>query len=369
MADCACSSNPVRASPSFDLSRLLPSLVTKEYYTVNSSQQIVLAQRPHGHVSLEDFRLEDVALPELEAGDVALETLFISIDPAIRGWLDDRPSYLPPVEIGAPVRAFGLARVTASRSSRFAVGDVLRGFVGWQRRQIVSSTGAGWERISSREGVALEHYLGILGMTGLTAWAGVCDILRPNPGHTVLISGASGAVGSVAVQLAKQAGSRVVGIAGGTANCSMVAQLGADAVVDRKASDWKEQLEAATPDGIDRLFENSGGPMFEASIARLNNHAHVALCGLIDGYNSTERPAGPSNFGQLLTKRVRTQGFIVLDYMNRAAEIEGMLGELISSGQLEAVQSVLPGFEQLPAAFVNSFSNSQPGKLIIDLNT
>ncbi|WP_307829593.1 zinc-binding dehydrogenase [Antrihabitans stalagmiti] len=171
----------------------------------------------------------------------------------------------------------------------------------------------------------------------------------------------------MAVQLAKQAGSRVVGIAGGAANCSMVARLGADAVVDRKASDCKEQLEAATPHGIDRLFENSGGPMFETSIARLNNHARIALCGLIDGYNSTERPPGPSNFGLLLTKRIRTQGFIVLDYMDRAAEVEGFLGELISSGQLEAVQSVLPGFEQLPAAFVNSFSNSQPGKLIIDL--
>jgi NADPH-dependent curcumin reductase CurA len=341
-------------------------VVTKEH-TVNSSQQIVLAQRPHGHVSVEDFRVEDVALPELEAGDVALETLFISIDPAIRGWLDDRPSYLPPVALGEPVRAFGLARVRASRNSNFTAGDIVRGFVGWQRRQIVSSPGTDWDRITSREDVPLEHYLGVLGMTGLTAWAGVCDILRPEPGHTVLISGASGAVGSVAVQLAKQAGAQVVGVAGGAEKCSMVARLGADAVVDRKAPDWKDQLEAATPDGIDRLFENSGGPMFEASITRLNNHAHIALCGLIDGYNLTERPSGPDNFGQLLTKRILTQGFVALDYMDRAAEVEVTLGELIRSGQLEAVQSVLPGFEQLPAAFVDSFSDGHPGKLIIDL--
>ncbi|MDV7243629.1 MULTISPECIES: NADP-dependent oxidoreductase [Rhodococcus] len=334
---------------------------------MNSSQQIVLAQRPHGQVSLEDFRVEDVALPELQAGDVALETLFISIDPAIRGWLDDRPSYLPPVAIGEPVRAFGLARVSASRNSNFTAGDIVRGFVGWQRRQIVNSPGTDWDRITSREDVPLEHYLGILGMTGLTAWAGVCDILRPEPGHTVLISGASGAVGSVAVQLAKQTGARVVGIAGGAEKCSMVARLGADAVIDRKAPDWKDQLEAATTDGIDRLFENSGGPMFDASITRLNNHAHIALCGLIDGYNLTERPAGPHNFGQLLTKRILTQGFIVLDYMDRAAEVEATLGKLHKSGQLEAVQSVLPGFEQLPAAFVDSFSHGQPGKIIIDL--
>ncbi|MFD6062366.1 NADP-dependent oxidoreductase [Rhodococcus wratislaviensis] len=334
---------------------------------MKSSQQIVLAQRPRGHVSVEDFRVEDVALPGLKAGEVALETLFISIDPAIRGWLDDRPSYLPPVALGEPVRAFGLARVTASRNSNFTVGDIVRGFVGWQRHQVVSSPGTDWDPIALREDVPLEHYLGVLGMTGLTAWAGVCDILRPAPGHTVLVSGASGAVGSVAVQLAKQTGAQVVGVAGGAEKCAMVARLGADAIVDRKAPDWKNQLEAATPNGIDRLFENSGGPMFDASIARLNNHAHIALCGLIDGYSLTERPSGPDNFGQLLTKRILTQGFVVLDYMDRAAEVEATLGELLSSGQLEAVQSVLPGFEQLPAAFVDSFSNGQPGKIIIDL--
>lgn len=333
----------------------------------SSSQQIVLAQRPHGQVSLEDFRLEDVVLPELEAGGIELETLFVSVDPAIRGWLDDRPSYLPPVALGAPVRAFGLARVTASLNSNFAVGDIVRGFVGWQRRQNVSSPGGEWDRLAPREDIPLDHYLGVLGMTGLTAWAGVCDILRPQPGHTVLISGASGAVGSVAVQLAKQSGARVVGIAGGAEKCAMVARLGADAVIDRKAPDWKDQLKAATPDGIDRVFENSGGPMFEATISRLNNHAHIALCGLIDGYNLPERPSAPENFGQLLTKRILTQGFVVLDYMDRAAEVEAKLGALISSGQLEAVQSVLPGFEQLPAAFVDSFSNGQPGKIIIDL--
>lgn len=334
---------------------------------VNTSQQIVLAKRPDGHVSPADFRVERVATPELGPGAVALETLFISIDPAIRGWLDDRPSYLPPVQIGEPVRAFGLARVSASRNSAFAVGEVVRGLVGWQQRQVVESPDAEWDRITPRAGVPLEHYLGVLGMTGLTAWAGVCDILRPEQGQTVLISGASGAVGSVAVQLAKEAGACVVGIAGGNEKCDLVTSLGADFVVDRKASDWRDQLEKATPDGIDRLFENSGGQMFEASIARLNNHAVIALCGLIDGYNMAKRPAGPSNFGLLLTKRVRTQGFIVLDYMNRAREVEAQLGELMSAGKLEAVQSVLRGFEQLPAAFVDSFSNGHPGKVIVDL--
>jgi len=334
---------------------------------MTTSQQIVLAARPRGYVTSADFRHEEVQVPPLDEGGIELETLVISIDPAIRGWLDDRPSYLPPVAIGAPVRAFGLARVTASRNEEFPEGTIVRGLVGWQERQVIAQSGSDWQRIVLHAGVPLEHHLGILGMTGLTAWAGVCDILQPEPGHTVLVSGASGAVGTVAVQLAKLAGARVIGIAGGPEKCAIVASLGADAVVDRKDPDWKTQFELAAPGGIDRLFENSGGPMFEAAIGLLNNHARIALCGLIDGYNLAERPAGPKNFGMLLTKRILTQGFIVLDYLDRATDVEAHLGELIAAGSLKAVQTVLRGLDQLPDAFVDSFTNGPPGKLIVDL--
>jgi NADPH-dependent curcumin reductase CurA len=335
---------------------------------VTTALTYVLARRPRGQVREDDFRLTESRLRDLATGDIELETLLISLDPAIRGWLDDRPSYLPPVQLGGPVRALGIGRVTQSRNDAFRTGDILRGFTGWQQRQVLSSPSSGWDRINPRPRVPLESYLGVLGMTGLTAWAGVRDILRPEPSHTVLVSAASGAVGTIAVQLAKSTGARVVGIAGGAQKCRMLTgDLGADTAVNRRAPDWREQLTAAVPDGIDRLFENAGGPLFEASISLLNNHARIALCGLIDGYNLPERPAGPANFGLLLTKRVLTQGFIVLDYMDRSADVEAELAAMLDRGDLREVQTVVGGFRSLPHAFVQSFTDGPPGKLVVDV--
>ncbi len=186
-------------------------------------------------------------------------------------------------------------------------------------------------------------------------------------GETVLVSGASGAVGSVAVQLAKHAGARVVGIAGGPEKCRMLVEdLGADGVVDRKAKNWAEQLVEATPKGIDQVFENSGGPMFEATIDRLNNYARIALCGLIDGYNLDQRPAGPRNFGLLLSKRTLVQGFIVLDYFDRAAEAQLELSRLLREGTLKEIDTVVRGFHELPHAFIRSFDSGAPGKLVVE---
>jgi len=243
----------------------------------------------------------------------------------------------------------------------------VRGFVGWQERFVVAAPGSDWERIPGNSDVPLQRWLGILGMTGLTAWAGIRDILKPQAGETVLVSGASGAVGSVAVQLAKHAGARVVGIAGGPEKCRMLVEdLGADGVVDRKAKNWAEQLVEATPKGIDQVFENSGGPMFEATIDRLNNHARIALCGLIDGYNLDQRPAGPRNFGLLLSKRTLVQGFIVLDYFDRAAEAQLELSRLLREGTLKEIDTVVRGFHELPHAFIRSFDSGAPGKLVVE---
>lgn len=332
--------------------------------------QYVLARRPLGAVTEDDFRLVEIVLPDLGNGDVQFETLYVSLDPAIRGWLDDRPSYLPPVQIGAPVRAIGLARVTASRHREFVPGDLVRGFVGWQERFVVHAPGSGWERIPPNPDVPLPRWLGILGMTGLTAWAGIRDILKPAAGQTVLVSGASGAVGSVAVQLAKHAGAHVVGISGGQQKCRLVVEgLGADAAVDRKAGNWHDQLIEATPAGIDRVFENSGGPIFEATIDRLNNHARIALCGLIDGYNLAQRPAGPRNFGSLLTKRAVVQGFLVLDYADRAAEAQEELTESLRQGILRDIGAVVHGFHELPRTFIRSFEFAVAGKLVVQTAT
>ena len=335
---------------------------------MTTSRQIVLAKRPDGHAATAGFRQIDAPIPTLGEGEIQLKTLAISIDPTIRGWLDDRPSYLPPIAMGDPVRSFGLARVVASRNDAFPEGTIVRGFVGWQEEQVVPGRTTDWEKITPLPGVALEHYLGVLGMTGLTAWIGVEEILQPEPGQTVLVSGASGAVGTVAVQLAKLAGARVVGIAGGPSKGEMLLGLGADDVIDRNDPNWRTHFKQAFPDGIDGLFENSGGPMFEAAIRALNNHSRIALCGLIDGYNLDEAPTGPRNLGLLITKRVMVQGFIVMDYMHRTEEIESYLGNLITNGDLKTVQTVLSGFEQLPDAFVNSFSGGHSGKLIVKLD-
>ncbi len=336
--------------------------------TPATSRAFVLARRPHGFVREDDFELVTRELEPVDEGGIMVETLAVSLDPAMRGWLDDRPSYLPPVALGAPVRALGLARVLASRHERFTVGDVVRGTVGWQERQVVARPGRSWERIDPRLGVPLEAYLGVLGMTGLTAWVGH-GILEPQPGHTVLVSGASGAVGSVAVQLAKRAGARVVGIAGGAEKCELLTdRLGADVAVDRHAPDWHRQLRTAVPDGIDRVFENSGGPMFDATLTLLNDHARIALCGLIDGYNAEEPPPGPRAFPLLLTKRVLLQGFIVLDHVDQAAEAEETLGTLLAAGELVTPQTVVRGFENLAHAFVGSFTDGHVGKLVVDVS-
>ncbi|SCF91801.1 hypothetical protein GA0115260_104287 [Streptomyces sp. MnatMP-M27] len=256
-----------------------------------------------------------------------------------------------------------------SRNPAFCVGDIVRGFTGWQERHVVPSPGAEWDRITPKPGVPLETWLGALGMTGLTAWIGVYDILRPSASDPVLVTAAGGAVGSLAAQLAKRAGARVIGTAGGAEKCDLLTtRLGLDAAVDRRADDWRDHLAAPAPAGIDRVFENAGGPVFDATIALLNDHARIALCGLIDGYNLPHRPPGPSNFGMLLTKRVTTQGFIVLDHMNRAHEAEEHLASLIRDKEIDPVQTVVPGFEHLPRTFVQTFTHSRhPGKLVVDV--
>lgn len=329
------------------------------------SRRIVLAQRPQGRIKLDDFAHDHVALPPLQPGEMLLQTLWISIDPAMRGWLDNRHTYLPPVAIGDPVRALGLARVLESKSPSFTPGQVVRGFVGWQER-FVSTDSSAWDLVEESDAAALPTRLGVLGMTGLTAWVGMKEIVDPRPGETIVVSAAAGAVGSVAVQIAKAAGARVVGIAGGAEKCQLLIEtLGLDAVVDHRSADWREQLIQATPAGVDANFENVGGLIMEAVIDRLNDHARLALCGLIDGYNLKTRPPGPSNFGLLLTKRVKLQGFIVFDHFGRAKEIERSLSTMMAAGDLQAFDTIVEGFDTLPEVFASSFESRHVGKLLV----
>jgi NADPH-dependent curcumin reductase CurA len=333
------------------------------------NRRFLLRERPAGRIDERTFELVEEPVPAIGEGEALVRTRWISLDPANRAWLDDTPTYLPPVAIGDVMRASGVGEVVASNSPDYPVGRLVVGRTGWQDYAVASAS-APMRAIAEVPGVSPSQFLGVLGTTGLTAHVGMLDIAKPKPGETVVVSAAAGAVGSVAGQLAKIRGARVVGIAGGTEKCRLLVDvLGFDAAVDYKAPDWRDRLTAATPDGIDVDFENVGGEVMEAVFARLNVRARVALCGLISTYNDAAPAisAGPRNFGNLLIQRVHLEGFIVLDHLDRVPEVAAHLAELIAQGKLTAPETVVEGFEQLPAAINMLFDGRNTGKLVVKL--
>lgn len=329
------------------------------------NRRFLLRQRPTGRIGPDTFELGEVPIPEIGDGEALVRVDWISLDPTNRAWINDTPTYLPPVGIGEVMRAGGLGEVVASKNPNYAVGQIVQGLVGWQEYAVASDTMPLFP-VDVAEGVSPSAYMGALGMTGLTAWIGIRDISKPQPGETVVVSAAAGAVGSVAGQLAKAIGARVVGIAGGPEKCAMLTeQLGFDAAVDHRAEDWAAQLVAATPDGIDVDFENVGGDIMDAIFARLNIGARVALCGLISGYNDADPPPGPRAFANLLIRRATVQGFIVFDHFGRAPEAIGEIASLISEGKLTPLETVVEGFEQLPTAINMLFDGKNVGKLMV----
>ncbi|WP_407688147.1 NADP-dependent oxidoreductase [Mycobacterium sp. HUMS_1102779] len=332
------------------------------------NRRFLLRQRPSGRIDADTFELSEEAVPQIGDGEALVRVDWISLDPTNRGWINATPTYLPPVGIGEVMRGLGLGEVIASNSPDYRVGQTVQGLVGWQQYAVASPT-APLMPVEVAEGVSPSAYLGALGMTGLTAWVGIHDIGKPKPGETVVVSAAAGAVGSVAGQLAKAAGARVVGIAGGPDKCALVtARLGFDAAVDHKADDWAAQLAKATPDGIDVDFENVGGDIMDAIFARLNIGARVALCGLISGYNSADPPPGPRAFGNLLIQRATLQGFVVLDHFGQAQEAITEIAGLITEGKLTPLETVIGGFEQLPTAINMLFDGTNVGKLVVKVS-
>ncbi|HEX2388749.1 MAG TPA: NADP-dependent oxidoreductase [Solirubrobacterales bacterium] len=330
-----------------------------------SNRRYLLRQRPKERVDADTFELVTEPVPEIGEGEALVRTEYVSIDPTNRTWLNDTPTYLPPVAIGEVVRAAGIGRVVASNHPAYEEGKLVQGFVGWQE-WLVASDEAPMLPVAEVPGVATSAYLGVLGMTGLTAWVGIRGIAKPTAGETVVVSAAAGAVGSVAGQLAKADGARVVGIAGGPEKCALLTdRLGFDAAVDYKADGWQRQLAEATPDGIDVDFENVGGAIMEAVFARINLRARIALCGLISGYNEDDPPPGPRSFGNLLIKRARLQGFIVLDHFGDAPEAAAEIGGLLADGRIEALETVVEGFEKLPDALNMLFDGANTGKLSV----
>ncbi len=331
----------------------------------DQNQRFLLRERPTGRIDDATFELDVQPVPEIGEGEALVRTTHISVDPTNRMWIGEKPTYLPPVAIGEVMRGVGVGEVVASNNAAYPVGSFATGLTGWQN-YFVTSDQLPLTPIPADFPAAPESTLGVMGTTGMTAYFGMLEIADPQPGETVVVSAAAGAVGSIAGQLAKLRGARVVGIAGGPDKCRLLTDgLGFDVAVDYKADDWREQIKAATPDGIDVDFENVGGEIMDAVFARLNKDARVALCGLISDYNAEESPPGPRAFKRLLTMRVRLQGFIILDYWARFPEGQAAIGQWLAEGKLKAEETVVEGFEQLPNALNMLFDGANVGKLLV----
>jgi len=327
----------------------------------------LLARRPVGMVEVGDFRFDEAPCPEPAEGEVLVALRWLAFDPAMRGWMEDRDSYLPPVGIGEVMRGGGVGEVVASGHPDHPVGELVQGFFGWQEYALVGDSAvAGLSRVPS--GVPPTLVLSVLGITGLTAWFGLYDIGKPQKGETVVVSGAAGATGSVAAQLAKLEGCRVIGIAGGAVKCAWLRdQAGLDAVVDYKAENVAARLRELCPKGIDIYFDNVGGEILDAALARLALRARVVMCGGISGYNEKEPPPGPRNLMNVIIQRARMQGFIVLDYAPRFGEAVGELAAHVREGRIAYLEDIQHGIENAPGTFLRLFDGSNQGKQLLEI--
>ncbi len=328
-----------------------------------TNRQLRLKSRPEGLVTREDFDLVEQPVAELKDGEVLLRTLYISMDPTNRIWMRDVPQYLPPVGIGEVMRALGLGRVVQSRSSRYKEGDLVQGVIGWQDYLVLHEDAKGYVHLPAEPGIALPTLLGAAGMNGVTAYYGMTDIAPVQPGETLVVSAAAGSVGSIAGQIGKIRGARVVGIAGGAEKCRYLTdELGLDVGVDYKAADFKQQLKAATPDGVHVNFENVGGEVMRAVLARMVIGGRVALCGMISGYNSAERAS--DDFSPFIMKRLSMHGFLVLDYTKTKEAVAAISG-WIREGKLKTEETVAEGLENAPEVLNRLFDGSHRGKLVL----
>ena len=326
-------------------------------------QRIVLASRPKGEVQPDNFRLETVAIPEIKDGEVLIRNHFMSLDPYMRGRMEESKSYAVPQAIGDTMIGGTVGEIVASKNPQFAVGDKVVGMLGWAEMGV--SDGIMLRKVDTTH-IPLSAYLGSVGMPGMTAWYGLTQIINPKKGETVVVSAASGAVGSVVGQLAKQMGCRVVGIAGGAEKCAYVVnELGFDACVDYKAGHLEADLAAATPDGIDGVFENVGGDVFDASLARMNPFGRVALCGMIAGYNG--EAISIRNARVFLTMRVTLRGFIVSEHLEMWPQGLKELGTLVATGKLKFRESVAPDLAAAPEAFIGLLKGKNFGKQLVKL--
>ena len=330
--------------------------------TAGINRQILLKSRPDGAPGLGNFELVERPLPEPGDGEVLMRTRYLSLDPYMRGRMSAAKSYAKPVEVGEPMVGGTVGEILMSRNAKFAVGDIVTGFGGWQDYAL--SHGAGLRKLDPAA-APVTTALGVLGMPGMTAYVGLLEIGRPKPGETVAVAAASGAVGSVVGQIAKIKGCRAVGIAGGPAKCRyVVEELGFDACIDHRAADFARQLQAACPDGIDVYFENVGGAVQQAVWPLLNDFARVPVCGLVAQYNAATPMPGP-DMSSVLRKRLTLRGFIVWDFAAKQADFLGDAGEWVRTGRLKYREDVVEGLEKAPAAFLGLLQGKNFGKLLV----
>ncbi|MEM7025983.1 MAG: NADP-dependent oxidoreductase [Pseudomonadota bacterium] len=333
------------------------------------NRRIVLAERPQGAPRADNFRLEQAPVPAPADGEVVSRTVYLSLDPYMRGRMNDAPSYTAPVEIGGVMTGGTVGQVVESRLDGFAPGDFVVGYGGWQDHAVFK---AGEMRKVDPADAPLSTALGVLGMPGMTAYTGLHEIGKPQTGETLVVAAASGAVGAVVGQIAKIKGCRVVGIAGSSEKCDYVVdQLGFDTCLDHRSSGFAEALAAACPDGVDVYWENVGGEVFQAVLPLFNPFARIPVCGLIAHYNATELPAGPDRtpllMRSILTKRLTLRGFIVFDFAALEGEFLREVGEWVREGRVRYREDIRDGLENAPDAFMGLLGGRNFGKLLIQV--
>lgn len=329
------------------------------------NHQFKLAARPAGAVKRSDWHLTEEPLRAPAENEAVIKVLYISLDPAMRGWMNDAKSYIPPVQIDEVMRALAVGRVVTSNNPNFHAGDYVTGLLGVQ--EYAYSNGVGLSKIDPAL-AALPTYLGTLGMPGLTGYFGLLEVGKPQAGETVVVSGAAGAVGMVVGQVAKIKGARVVGIAGGADKCRyLVEELGFDAAIDYKQGDIKKALKEHCPKGVDVYFDNVGGDILDAVLTQLARHARIIICGAISQYNNTDAVKGPANYLSLLVNRASMQGIVVTDYYARAPEAAMAMAGWIAQAKMKTKEDIVEGFLTFPETFQKLFTGENQGKLVLKL--